>query len=100
MRRGGGPRSGAAVATAIALVVLLGKLVGSTVLQDFGGAQAMRTVTAIALIVASAALLTRGELGALLSAGGVVALVVGEVVAVNTAICFIFAGIALLCLGR
>ena len=56
------------MATAIALVVLVGKLVDSTALQSFGGAQTMRTATAIALIVAAGALLTRGEAGALLAA--------------------------------
>src|SRR5688572_15455897 len=100
MRREVGPKSGAAVASAIAVVVLAGKLVGSGELQSFGGAQTMRTATAIGLMLAAAALLWRRELGVPLGLGGVVALVVGEVVAVNTAVCFVLLGVAVVCLDR
>ena len=100
MRREVGPKSGAAVASAIAGVVLLGALIDSDALRSFGTAQPMRTVTALTILVAAFALLSRRELGAAVAAVGVVALAAGEVVAVNTAICFIFIGAALLRLGR
>ena len=94
----------AACAATIAALVLLGAVLGVDWLQSFGGAQVTVPASAIAILVAAAGLVRWRELGFILVAGGVVALVDGlsgsERVAVNTAVCMVLVGIGLLCLDR
>src|SRR3954453_7295774 len=94
----------AVTAAAIAVVVLVGRLVGVDALQDFGGARQMLPIGAFAVLTAAAGVARRRVLGVPLLAGGALALAEllpgGDAVPVNAAVCVILVGAALLALDR